>query len=85
MSSLTEAASDESSHTAMKSIVIMFAMEAEARPLLDSLHLEKVECAVPFAPCHMFKGIYHGTNVSIVTNGKDTANGVDNVGTVPGN
>lgn len=64
-------------------IVILFAMEAEAEPLLSSMHLERVDCIIPFAPCHMFVGKYKDTEIAVVTNGKCERFGVCNVGTVP--
>mmetsp|Transcript_43100 Transcript_43100/g.85555 ORF Transcript_43100/g.85555 Transcript_43100/m.85555 type:complete len:249 (+) Transcript_43100:54-800(+) len=68
----------------ISSVLILIAMEAEAKPLLDSLQLAKVNSKVPFAPFHIFSGDYKGTNVTLVTNGKDARFNVDNVGTTSG-
>lgn len=59
-------------------------MEAEATPLLDSLQLNKVSIKVPFAPFHMYQGIYKHQQITVVTNGKDARFNVDNVGTTSG-
>ena len=68
----------------ISSVLILIAMKAEAKPLLDSLQLAKVTSKVPFAPFHIFSGDYKGTNVTLVTNGKDARFNVDNVGTTSG-
>jgi 5'-methylthioadenosine nucleosidase len=67
----------------VSSLLIVIAMEAEAAPLLAHLQLEPLACDAPFAPCSLRSGIYKGTRVTVVTNGKDPQFGVDNVGTVP--
>lgn len=68
----------------IKRVLVLIAMEAEARPLLDSLQLAKVAVNVPFAVFEVYQGDYKGTLLTVVTNGKDTRFNVDNVGTTPG-
>jgi hypothetical protein len=68
----------------ISNVLILIAMEAEGRPLLDHLQLNKVDCKVPFAPFQIYTGAYKGTNVTVVTNGKCTRFNVDKVGTTPG-
>ena len=65
-------------------VLVLIAMEAEAKPLLDSLHLVKQDVKVPFAPFHVFTGEYKGKQLTVVTNGKDSRFNVDNVGTTSG-
>jgi 5'-methylthioadenosine nucleosidase len=69
------------------SIVIVIAMEAEARPLIDHLQLDPDAAFFPsHTPFRAWNGTYNEHHqVTIVTNGKDTvyATDVDNCGTVP--
>jgi len=65
-------------------VLVLIAMEAEARPLLDALQLSKLPSTVPFAAFEIYQGEYKGKTVTVVTNGKDTRFNVDNVGTTPG-
>lgn len=72
-------------------ILLMIAMEAEAKPLLDRLQLKEVkqiQASMPFAPCVMYEGPYTSPSgahssceLAVITNGKDARTGVDNVGT----
>lgn len=65
-------------------ILIMIAMEAEAKPLLDKLSLQKTELSHPWAPFDLYSGSHKGMRVSVCVNGKAIkAGGVDNVGTTP--
>ncbi len=65
-------------------VLVLIAMEAEARPLLDALQLTKLPMNVPFAAFELYQGEYKGKILSVVTNGKDARFNVDNVGTTPG-
>lgn len=65
-------------------VLVLIAMEAEARPLLDSLQLQKVDVKIPFAPFVVYNGDYNGKSLTVVTNGKCGRFNVDNVGTTPG-
>ena len=71
-----------SSERKVDSVLIVIAMEAEAKPFLSSLGLLPVG-PLGAAPCELYQGVYSGCNVSVVTNGKCAVNGVDNVGTTP--
>eukprot|EP00897_Mesotaenium_endlicherianum_P006264 jgi/Mesen1/5666/ME000288S04877 len=69
----------------VKSIVVIYAMAAEAAPLVEYLELKKVE-PTPFpkgAPWALYSGGHDGVEVNVLVPGKDRGNGVDNVGTVP--
>lgn len=69
----------------IKRVLVIIAMEAEARPLFDSMHLAKVDVNVPFAAFEVHQGEHNGIMLTVVTNGKDVRFGVCNVGTTPGN
>lgn len=64
-------------------VLIIIAMEAEAKPLLDHLSLQPVESNVPFAVHKIYSGKYKDYRVSLVTSGHDKKYGVDSVGTTP--
>mmetsp|Transcript_24046 Transcript_24046/g.34445 ORF Transcript_24046/g.34445 Transcript_24046/m.34445 type:complete len:200 (-) Transcript_24046:76-675(-) len=68
-------------------IVVLIAMEAEAKPLLDAYTtLEPHNCTVfSNAPCLVYTGKSGNgeCRLSVVTNGKCQKFGVDNVGTAP--
>lgn len=65
-------------------VLVLIAMEAEARPLLDHLQLKQVDVKIPFAPFLVYTGDYKGKTLTVVTNGKCGRFNVDNVGTTPG-
>lgn len=65
-------------------ILILIAMEAEAKPLLDTLKLNLLSTDIPNAPFHLYQGIYKSKQITVVTNGKDKRHNVDNVGTTSG-
>ena len=64
-------------------VLFVIAMEQEAQPLLNELHLAKVDNVYPHAPSILHTGTYKGVEVSVVVNGKCPRYNVDNVGTVP--
>jgi len=69
----------------IKRVLLLFAMEAEASPLISKLALKKDEpqkVSGP-APCVTYSGIMGELQVHVAWNGKCAVNGVDNVGTVP--
>ena len=68
---------------AIKHVLVLIAMEAEATPLLKLLNLATIPSTSKNAPCIIHSGLYKGCTVSVVTNGKCSKFGVDNVGTVP--
>eukprot|EP00245_Coleochaete_scutata_P017118 TRINITY_DN8245_c0_g1_i1.p1 TRINITY_DN8245_c0_g1~~TRINITY_DN8245_c0_g1_i1.p1 ORF type:complete len:237 (-),score=35.28 TRINITY_DN8245_c0_g1_i1:42-686(-) len=69
----------------ISTIVVLYAMEAEARPLIQ--HLQLIEPDSPIfpsgAPWLVYSGSHDGVTVHVVQPGKDKTTGVDNVGTVP--
>ena len=68
----------------IKHVVVLIAMEAEGKPLIEGLNLKKIEIQNKVAPCQVYQGEYHGGVLSVVLNGKDVRHNVDNVGTTPG-
>ena len=64
-------------------VLVVIAMEAEAAPLLKMLNLTIIPSLSKSAPCIIHSGLHKGCTVSVVTNGKCSKHGVDNVGTVP--
>lgn len=66
----------------VKNLLILIAMEEEAKPFVEHHKLEKValQSSVPSVG---FQGIINNVTVTVVVNGK-APNGVSNVGTVPG-
>jgi len=68
----------------IKRVLVIIAMEAEAQPLFDSMHLPKIAVNVPFAAFEVHQGEHNGIMLTVVTNGKDSRFGVCNVGTTPG-
>ena len=64
-------------------VLVVIAMEAEAAPLLTKLNLSVIPSFSANSPCIIYSGTYLGCTVSVVTNGKCSSHGVDNVGTVP--
>lgn len=65
----------------VKKIALIFAMEAEAQPLIEALRLSPVdETRLPF---RYFTGTYRGLEIAIAYNGKDSRFDVDLVGTEP--
>ena len=68
------------------SVLIVIAMEDEAKPFIEHLGVEKQDSFFSSnLPFQAFSGKYEGCSVTVVTNGKDAVygTGVDNVGTVP--
>ena len=63
-----------------KKIGIIFAMKEEAGPLLDLLHLKRVESPGPY---EIYRGLLKDKEIIISLNGKCTKNNVDRIGTVP--
>ncbi|PNH12454.1 5'-methylthioadenosine/S-adenosylhomocysteine nucleosidase 1 [Tetrabaena socialis] len=69
----------------VKRVLLVFAMRAEAEPLIQALGLTEDSPAkiVGPAPCVTFSGVHDGLDIHVVWNGTDKDTGVDNVGTVP--
>lgn len=69
----------------ISNVVIIVAMEAEARPLLTKLGLEKVSTLTEYAtaPCMLYSGVHKECTVTVAVNGLCKSHGVDNVGTTP--
>mmetsp|Transcript_24058 Transcript_24058/g.34462 ORF Transcript_24058/g.34462 Transcript_24058/m.34462 type:complete len:250 (+) Transcript_24058:24-773(+) len=67
-------------------IVVLIAMEAEAKPLLEAYKLQQQKFKLfSSAPSVVYTGESHNGDcrLSVVTNGKCSSFGVDNVGTTP--
>jgi len=70
----------------INNVLVVIAMEAEAKPFVDYLSLKEDTAFFPEqVPFKAFTGSHNDCDVTVVTNGKDEAHGtgVDNVGTVP--
>jgi 5'-methylthioadenosine nucleosidase len=80
MSAMVSGGSDG---TVVSHVLVVIAMAAEAKPLLEELNLTLIPCNYPNAHCLIYSGAYKGCTVSVVTNGTSSKHGVDNVGTVP--
>eukprot|EP00218_Dolichomastix_sp_CCMP3274_P011785 CAMPEP_0170143364 /NCGR_PEP_ID=MMETSP0033_2-20121228/10528_1 /TAXON_ID=195969 /ORGANISM="Dolichomastix tenuilepis, Strain CCMP3274" /LENGTH=245 /DNA_ID=CAMNT_0010379811 /DNA_START=18 /DNA_END=755 /DNA_ORIENTATION=+ len=71
--------------TTIKTLAVLIAMDAEAKPLVEHLSLERIEPSpIPGPlPCVCYGGEAHGVKVYVVTNGSCPNHKVDCVGTVP--
>eukprot|EP00197_Chlamydomonas_leiostraca_P003932 CAMPEP_0202869702 /NCGR_PEP_ID=MMETSP1391-20130828/12599_1 /ASSEMBLY_ACC=CAM_ASM_000867 /TAXON_ID=1034604 /ORGANISM="Chlamydomonas leiostraca, Strain SAG 11-49" /LENGTH=246 /DNA_ID=CAMNT_0049550049 /DNA_START=25 /DNA_END=765 /DNA_ORIENTATION=+ len=69
----------------VKTVLLVFAMEAEAQPLITRLGLVKDDPpkVLQPAPCVTYSGSLGSLAVHVVWNGRCGTHGVDNVGTVP--
>lgn len=69
------------SNNPIRVILVLIAMEAEAKPFIESLQL--VEETIEMGVCRAYKGIVGNLTIVAVIHGKDIRHAVDNVGTVP--
>ena len=60
----------------VKTVVVLIAMEAEAKPFIEKLALE--ECAIE-GPCRAYRGLVGALDVAAVRFGTDVRHGVCNV------
>lgn len=68
----------------LKRLTLLVAMQAEAQPLIERLHLQPAETPWPeWAPCSLWRGRAHGIAVELVTAGRDQRYGCDLIGTEP--
>lgn len=69
----------------IRSVVFIFAMEAEASPFIAALGLKQDQPPrIPApAPCVTYSGQHAGLDVHVVWSGRDAEHGVDLIGTVP--
>jgi len=68
----------------MEKVTIIMAMAAEAKPLIDSLKLQKKEKPFqPGIPFDLYQGALESLQVSVMVSGIDPVYQVDNVATVP--
>ncbi|KAM7470899.1 hypothetical protein LguiA_009082 [Lonicera macranthoides] len=77
-------ASSSSDNRPISTIVIVIAMQTEALPLVDKFQLSEDQNSVfpKGVPWIRYHGVYKDLNINIIWPGKDTALGVDSVGTV---
>ena len=64
-------------------VLVLIAMEAEAQPLIDKLKLEKIETNDKVSEHSEFQGKLKDCKITLITNGKSSRFGCDNVGTNP--
>jgi 5'-methylthioadenosine nucleosidase len=77
---------ESSAGDANYTVLLVFAMQAEAMPLVQTLNLTEVDEPSIFPkalPWKKYSGTHEGLNVHVVVPGKDLKLGVDSVGTVP--
>ncbi|KAG5526757.1 hypothetical protein RHGRI_032873 [Rhododendron griersonianum] len=79
-----ESMASESEKRPISTIVILIAMQTEALPLVNKFQLKEDQDSVfpPEVPWVRYRGTYKDLNINIIWPGKDTALGVDSVGTV---
>src|SRR5690348_6945270 len=68
---------------AIHKVLVLVAMESEARPLIEQLHLQPVAKPDTGLPMEAYAGQVGSLAVELIWNGKDPAQGVDNLGTQP--
>lgn len=67
-----------------RQIAMIMAMHSEAEPLIQSLHLQKLEHVFrPGIPFEAYQGNLESAQISLLVSGKDPDHQVDNVATVP--
>jgi 5'-methylthioadenosine nucleosidase len=77
---------ESSAGDAISTVLLVFAMQAEAMPLVQTLNLTEVDEPSIFPkalPWKKYSGTHEGLTVHVVVPGKDLKLGVDSVGTVP--
>lgn len=71
------------SATPIRRLLVLFAMEQEATPLVSSLGLAVSATTLPSLPAKVFQGEVGSLSVTVVCNGEDPAHeGVQSIGTV---
>ena len=63
----------------IKVILVLIAMEKEARPFIDALNLIE-EVNTSFRPCKIFKGSVKDASIIVATNGIDVRHVIESVG-----
>lgn len=67
----------------IRTILMVIAMEEEAAPIIQLLHLSSIPPLDPKLPMKAYSGTYGNLNIKLILNGKDPKYGVQNVGTQP--
>ena len=67
----------------VKHILVLIAMEEEAKPFVEHHKLAKIKIDTN-VPSVAYQGLLHDATLTVVVNGVDSTSGVSNVGTVPG-
>lgn len=65
-------------------VALVMAMEAEANPFIEHLHLQLVENTRNVGACKVYQGSVGSGRITLILPGKDATLQVDNVGTTPG-
>lgn len=73
----------EAKMSVAKHILILIAMDEEAKPFVDHHKLLKVNIDANI-PSIAYQGLINDVTITVVVNGNDACSGVSNVGTVPG-
>ncbi|GAQ84148.1 hypothetical protein KFL_001780030 [Klebsormidium nitens] len=76
---------DRSQHRAIKTVAVLFAMQAESTPLIEHLKLtvNSDHLFPKGSPWIVYSGGHGDVHFHVIVPGKDGETGVDNVGTVP--
>ena len=69
--------------SSLSHVLVLFAMDQEATPLIEKLDLKPFQSAHPKCPMELFQGELGGMKITVATNGKCARFGVQNVGTTP--
>lgn len=72
-----------SDQTSINKILIVVAMEMEAKPIIQKLNLKKIANAFPGLPMQAYAGRERDKDIFLVLNGKDPIHHVDSVATQP--
>ncbi len=67
--------------TAHKKILLVVAMDKEAKPIISQFHLHKLNRPFSNLPMQGYIGKYHHLDIFLVANGLDPINHVQNIGT----
>ncbi len=65
----------------VKKVLLVIAMDSEAKPIISTLNLHKVDHSFSKLPMQSYRGKYNKLDILLIMNGMDPINHVQNVGT----
>ncbi len=80
-SSLSVSYSTATSHRPFQKILLVVAMDTEAQPIIETLHLQPLNHSFSNLPMHGYIGDQNGTSILLMINGEDPVHKVQNIGT----